>query len=174
MDTDFKSTVAQIKKDTESLTIADDYTLISSVYKEYSDPEYRMRNSLYSYLLNEYINDYSAKNRRKKAYKLIFFIATMLVFLALVVCPIIAILVVASRRYINYGDITVIIGSVTGIVSAIIVLPKIIAEHLFPINEETHLIEMVKNMQLNDSAIRDHFKTGKNVSDTDKTTGSLL
>lgn len=39
-----------------------------------------------------------------------------------------------------------------------IVLPKIIAKHLFPTNEDEQMIELVKNMQVNDSNIRDALK----------------
>ena len=45
----------------------------------------------------------------------------------------------------------------------IIVLPKIIAEHLFPVDEEQNMLEMVKKMQENDANIRDVLHN--NISD---------
>lgn len=55
-------------------------------------------------------------------------------------------------------DAGAIIGSVAGIVSSLIVLPKIIAEHLFPTDEDRNMNEFLKSMQENDSAIRNYFK----------------
>ena len=45
-------------------------------------------------------------------------------------------------------------GSVAGMVSSLIIIPKIIAEHLFPVDEESNMLDMVKSMQENDSRIR--------------------
>lgn len=41
-----------------------------------------------------------------------------------------------------------------GIISALVVLPKIIAEHLFPVDEESNMLKMVQSMQDNDASIR--------------------
>ena len=139
---------------------ASDENLLSSVSNETADPEYTTRNKLYSSLLNEYIKEYTSKNLYKKWYKFVFFIITMFALLALVTVPLLVILIVASSLNesnigVDANSIALIAGSVAGIISAIIILPRIIAEHLFPTNEENHLIEMVKNMQTNDSGIRE-------------------
>lgn len=44
--------------------------------------------------------------------------------------------------------------NIGGIISALVILPKIIAQHLFPTDEERNMLKMVRNMQDNDSKIR--------------------
>ena len=79
-------------------------------------------------------------------------------FGGIVVVSLIALITIARKETTSLSDVAVVLSSMAGIISAIIILPKIIAEHLFPTNEDEHMIEMVKNMQVNDSKIRSHFK----------------
>ena len=171
MDKDTKVTLEQIRADIKgdrnaikSLG-ADDENLISSANKEVDDTEYKVRNVLYSNILYAYIEEHKSKNDAKKCYKFVFFAITMITFLALIIAPIIIIFIVTTKASDSGIDIVssiaAIIGSTTGIVSAVVVLPKIIAEHLFPTNEETHLIELIKNMQSNDSNTREASKLDK-------------
>ncbi len=53
-----------------------------------------------------------------------------------------------------YDGAGLVFGCVASTVSALIILPKIIAEHLFPKNEDENMIGLVKEMQKNDSEIR--------------------
>lgn len=69
-----------------------------------------------------------------------------------------AIIIVAQKDDPGLYDLGTIIGSVAGIISSLVVLPKIIAEHLFPTDEDRNMNEILKSMQENDSAIRNYFK----------------
>ena len=75
------------------------------------------------------------------------------------------IVIVALKDTVALTDMGVIFGAVSGILSAIIVIPKIIAEHLFLKDEDGNMIDMVKNMQQNDTGIRNWLHPKKN---TDK------
>ena len=88
----------------------------------------------------------------------------------LIVGPIVAFVVLAFKAEIGAPEISLIAGCTAGMLSSVIVLPKIIAEHLFPTNEDEHMIEMVKNMQMNDAKIRDaHGKQKERFEDKDDT-----
>jgi hypothetical protein len=137
------------------VVVADDETQTSSSVTAQDVPEDAKRNALYTELLDRYIGDYAFKVVSKRRYKTVFFVATMVMFFMLVIAPIAAILVVALNGQGSISDVSVVIGSVAGIISAIIVLPKIIAEYLFPVDEETHLIEIVRTMQNIDLKIRE-------------------
>ena len=160
MDKDTKGTLEQIRADikhnnspNESLGSEDD-NLIASANSENDDTEYKVRNVLYSNILYEFIEEHKSKSKSKRCYKFVFFVVTMVIFLALVAAPIIIMFIVVTKEGEPNSDliggVASIIGSAIGIVTAVIVLPKIIAEHLFPTNEETYLIELIKNMQSND------------------------
>lgn len=118
------------------------------------DEEYNNRNKLYTQLMAAYIENYKKKERTKGIYKCIFFVVTLLLFLAIIVCGLIGIVTLSIFGDGDLANVGIAIANIAGIISALIVLPRIIAEHLFPTNEESNMLEMVKNMQDNDSKIR--------------------
>lgn len=118
---------------------------------------YKRRDDLYSDLLDNYIASYKSKTARNKVYKLIFYIVTMFSFVALIGGAVTALIIAACSDAEIGGKITIAVGSIATVLSTIIVLPKIIAVHLFPTCEDKDMIELVKNMQENDSSIRSYF-----------------
>lgn len=124
--------------------------------------QYYQRDASYTKLLNDYIEVYREKTKWKKWYKLVFFSIAMLTFLGLIVGAMVLFIIIAGKEKSTVADIALIVGAVAGVLSAIIILPRIIAEHLFPTNEDEHMIDMVKNMQVNDSNIRMANKLNKN------------
>lgn len=160
---DFKNIIEQIKVDAspDRRIAAEDDDLLESSEKnsaEDNDPQYIIRNELYSVLLKQYIKEYKSRSQWKKWYKLVFFIAVLCCFIGIIGASLCAIIIVALKDDPGIYDAGAIIGSVAGIVSSLIVLPKIIAEHLFPTDEDRNMNEFLKSMQENDSAIRNYFK----------------
>ena len=158
---EYKKIISQIESDIESdtrVTIAKDTDLYEATSNEASSSEYGgqydRRDRLYSDLLEQYIEISRSKARWNEIYKLFYFFIAMGAFLALTISPIIVFQNISQKECTSIADIATVIGSITGIISAIIVIPEIIAKHLFPTNEDEHMIEMVKNMQINDSRIR--------------------
>lgn len=118
--------------------------------------QYDARDELYTKLLHHYIETSEQKTRRNRKYKLSFFIIVMTVFCVLILSPIFAMFVVIFKNTTNTVAIVSMASGAISIVSAIIVLPKIIAKHLFPADEDKNMIDLVKNMQDNDSGIRNN------------------
>lgn len=119
------------------------------------DIEYDRRNKLYTELLNTYIQVYNGKEKAKSIYKAIFFTVTMLLFFGIVASCLVSMVVLSIYGDGSLANVGIAISNIAGIVSTLIILPKIIAEHLFPVNEESNMIDMVRNMQDNDANIRD-------------------
>lgn len=126
-----------------------------AVQRQEETREYNERNQLYTKLLSRYINIYQEKEDEKKKYKKAFFRITMVIFSVIIFGCMYNILCISSTNVNGIVVIGVAGIDLAGIVSALIVLPKIIAEHLFPANEESNMIDMVKKMQDNDAKIRD-------------------
>lgn len=118
--------------------------------------QYDKRDYLYSSLLGVYIDSYKDKAEKNKFYKNIFFWITMVSFCVIVLGSLAALIWVALKKGGGISDIAVVAGSAGSIISAIIVLPKIIAKHLFPMDEDKNMLDMVQKMQANDSGIREH------------------
>lgn len=160
---DFKNIIEQIKVDAspDRRIAAEDDDLLESSEKnsaEDNDPQYTRRNKLYSDLLELYIEEYENKSKWKKGYKLAFFVVVMFCFFGIIGASLYAIIIVAQKDDPSLYDLGTIIGSVAGIISSLVVLPKIIAEHLFPTDEDRNMNDILKSMQENDSAIRNYFK----------------
>ena len=119
------------------------------------DVEYDKRNSLYTDLLQNYIQVYYKKEKAKSKYKALFFAATIILFCGIVITSLICIFMLSVEGNGSLANVGIAISNVAGIVGTLIILPKIIAEHLFPVDEESNMIGMVKNMQDNDAKIRD-------------------
>lgn len=155
----FDQIISQIERDEQqpsSIQRARDDNLLESTEKEQKqDFECDRRNELYTKLLEQYIKTSKSKDSWKKWYKLVFFIVTLLAFVAIIVCSLLALIWTSLKAKTVLADFGTVIGSVAGILSALIVIPKIIAEHLFPANEDSNVIKMVKNMQQNDAGIRE-------------------
>lgn len=146
-----------LQSDNDSQIEAEDKKLNKAVASQSRDQdvEYSRRNQLYTVLLDNYIDVYGKKEKAKAVYKGIFFTATMLLFLLVVGICLYGMYTLSTQGDGNLANVGIAIANMAGIVSALIVLPKIIAEHLFPVNEESNMIGMVKNMQDNDANIRD-------------------
>lgn len=131
-----------------------------AVQKRNEDEEYDKRNELYTELLKSYIYVYNGKEKAKAIYKGIFFTVTMILFFGIIALCIGSMMAVAVRGDGSIADIVIAFSSIAGIISTLIILPKIIAEHLFPADEESKMISMVRSMQDNDANIRDFiYKT---------------
>jgi len=126
----------------------DDRTLSALFYAEYNK-----RDKMYTDLLRHYIEATRQKSETNERYKRNFYRIVMSVFCGLsfsfVVLSVIALCV--KDAVVGIGIATT---SVAGLISTIIVLPSIIAKHLFPENEGEHMVRLVEKMQNNDASIR--------------------
>lgn len=143
-----------------------DENLIETVDKADTDPEYIQRNHAYTVLLTEYITNYKDKAKAKEEYKCEFFRVTINVFQAISIATIfICIMVVLCKEHATIADVSIVISAFAGMISALMIIPRIIAEYLFPADEESYMIQLVKSMQDNDSQIRRSFRAHKACDD---------
>ena len=123
--------------------------------------QYAKRNQAYTNLLEDYVSHHKEKDQANSKYKCAFFIITISLLAIIVVFSLVLICIVSSRDYSGYSDVAVVLGCVSGIVSSIIVLPKIIAQHLFPVDEDKHILGIVQNMQQHDERLRNIENTSE-------------
>ena len=102
-----------------------------------------IRDKHYSTLVKKIIDN----NDATQLIKYIFFGVVCLVFLAVSIIGILVVLKIASKEAISYAYISVAITGFGGVLSSIIVLPKIIAKHLFPENSEKVRFDFISQNQ---------------------------
>ena len=142
--------------------IGEDLSSASSSPSRVSDDddfrkEYADRDKLYTKLLDCYIEFYCGKSKRNKCYKKTFFYSILGTFLLIILATMTFITILALRGDTTIEDIGIVASGAAGMVSALIILPKIIAEHLFPKDEDKNMIGLVEKLQVNDTSIRTHF-----------------
>lgn len=137
-----------------------------------------VRDKKYTQLVDEIIKD----NRSTQVYKSIFFAIVCLILVAVSVCGIVSIVIIAGKEDISWADFGVAISGLGGVLSSIIALPQIIAKHLFPENSEQvryNFIEKNQQFDLEQSTIYtddtgDNDETGdKNTQDQNGSIGNL-
>jgi len=117
--------------------------------------EYSKRDNLYTDLLSNYIEIYKTKEEHKKRFKIIFFIVIMIIFFLVILGCVVSMCYISINGIYDIESVGLAIANIAGIISSIIIIPQIIAKHLFPTNEENFMLDMVKSMQNNDAGIRD-------------------
>lgn len=95
--------------------------------------------------LHNFVDIEEKKEQQKLNLKDQFFWFIMLGFLALMLTPLI--IVIVGRNMSSTSMMVSLITTLIELVSAIIVLPKIIAEYLFNKEEDANMIQIIKNMQ---------------------------
>lgn len=153
-----------IKTDLEAASPekTDDAYIGGTDWGEADRTAYSRRNNLYGDILENYISINKAKSNANKCYKFWFFLISMIIFACLTIGPIVVFLIMACKDSATATDFAAVLGCIAGIITSIIIIPKIIAKHLFPTDEDTRMIELVKNMQINDSKIRAAYKGSGN------------
>ena len=110
---------------------------------DHTPNEFEKRNRKYTELLANYLNSYKERHRVKMNLKKCFFWIVMVSYI-LVALGSLAIMFVALIKAPN--AISLIIGSVATLITAIIGIPTIIANNLFPKDEDGNIVSMVKEM----------------------------
>ena len=121
---------------------------------ENEERELTNRGSLYTALLEAYVADFDLRHASNMGYKKAFFILVMSLFCLSVLSACAALVCVAVTGTGGAGGIVTAVASMATIISSFIIIPRIIAEYLFPLDEDKKVTDMVGMMQQNDSATR--------------------
>lgn len=95
-----------------------------------------MRVTAYTQYLRSYVSEYKSKLLTQRKLKTIFFVVINLLLVAMIAFCFILINKVLSGNFSSTVGITTIISTTVGLITSFFVLPKIIAENLFPAKDE--------------------------------------
>jgi len=119
------------------------------------------RGSLYTALLEAYVTDFDIRHAGNLGYKKAFFIVVMSLFGLTVLSACAALVILAVQKADSTAGIVMAVSSMATIISSFIIIPRIIAEYLFPLDEDKRVTDMVGMMQQNDSVTRKIHTSGK-------------
>lgn len=116
---------------------------VSSIKRNKEIDPFALRNKKYNDLIDGYTIAYNARHRCKNKLKTRFFWIVMPVYI-LVVCTSLFILI--ASLFIKNSNITLIIGAIGSLITTLIAIPTIIANYLFPKQEDSNLVDMFQLM----------------------------
>lgn len=154
----FQDVLEQAKSLTASLSTEDlKYTEDEASSRNYDSDEDQVvqRNMAYSYFLNTYIQHYSKKNSAQNRMKSFFFWTIMGILVLITGVSIVLMIILITNGNMSYIDIAQLGTVVAGFITAFIVLPKVIANHLFPSREEDNTAKIFSQMFKYDQQIRE-------------------
>ncbi|MCI6653000.1 MAG: hypothetical protein MSH11_06235 [Ruminococcus sp.] len=126
--------------------------LLNDMEGEYSATDYYLESERRDIYYSALVKDIVKNNRTSQVLKCIFFGIVCLVFAFICVFGLLIIFNISNKENISYSDIGVAITGFGSVLSSIIVLPQIIAKHLFPENSEQVRFGFIKENQKLDQA----------------------
>lgn len=130
------------------------------------DNDFKNRNKKYTELIGNYSSSFKIRHEIKAKLKTRFFWVVMGSYIG-VIAIIMGILIAALC--INSPNIALIIGTIGSLVTAIIGIPTIIANNLFPKDEDGNIVEMTKEMFQFDKNYFEYIEVSKNKINNEKT-----
>ncbi|MCH5197084.1 MAG: hypothetical protein J1F28_10225 [Oscillospiraceae bacterium] len=118
-------------------------------------------NECYDVLLSSYTNHMGASLKHKRTMKIWFFVITMVMIFSLAVLLILCVHSMV-KDIANLDEIKIefsvpILTSLISFSTTIIVIPKVIAKHLFNHKEEEAMVKIIEIIQEHDKSIRDNL-----------------
>lgn len=107
-----------------------------SSFKKQALSSVQQRNDHYCSFLGKYVTEYGNKAKATRRMKRWFFFIIMFLLVAVSIVCIIAVYRISGHQKTTCSDIANMITAMTGIISSFLILPRIIAENLFPPKED--------------------------------------
>lgn len=122
----------------------------------------------YSDLLTNYVTNSSLSLKQKRRFKEWFFWVTLIsLMLAFALFFIIVIIIVINNNSskVNMTALSAMLSSFISLLALYNIIPKIIAEYLFNIEEDKNMTEVIKSIQQYDTTAANHTSSTSNDSD---------
>lgn len=129
--------------------------LLYDMEDDYSPAEYYFESDRRDVYYSALVKDIVKNNRTSQKLKCVFFCVVCFAFLLICSIGIVAIFYISKKENTTYTDIGIAITAFGSVLSSIIVLPQIIAKHLFPENSEEVRFAFIKENQKLDQSYLD-------------------
>ena len=119
---------------------------------------------IYTDYLDTYVKDYKKKIKSQIIMKWFFFVITLLLLASMIIGGIIVICNISKKLLIKPADVATVITAIFGAISSFLILPKVIAENLFPSKEEDKTAQIFEKMFEHDINLRGMYHISDNVT----------
>lgn len=126
------------------------------------------RTKTYTKYLKNYVLDYEKKTNTQRKMKGWFFALVMMLLFVIISASFISLIIIASKKTVALADITTLITAMVSSISSFLVLPKVIADNLFPSKEEDKTSEIFSKMFEHDINLRGMYHISENIEQASK------
>lgn len=130
----------------------DNKDLLYDLEAPYTESDNYMESERRDIYYSALVKDIVKNNRTSQKLKVAFFVIVCIVFCFICICGMIIIINISNKENIQYSDIGVAVTGFGSVLSTVIILPTIIAKHLFPENSEKVRFEFMRENQKNDQS----------------------
>jgi len=120
---------------------------------EFFLPETETREEHYTTLVGNSVTNINSSTIQRRRLKVAFFVSIIVAFLGIVVCSVAVPVLLMFKDSVTTSDVIVALGSSGSLIGSMIILPKIIADHLFPKEGEKHeeiLLQFIQQLKRNE------------------------
>lgn len=117
---------------------------------------------IYTDYLNTYVNEYKKKISSQVVMKWCFFVIIILLLITMIICGVVVICIISKKEFISTADVVTVITAIFGAISSFLILPKVIAENLFPSKEEDKTDQIFEKMFEHDINLRGIYYSSDN------------
>jgi hypothetical protein len=129
------------------------------------------RNLIYGVYLSNYCTNFNKKSKSKRRLGRCFFWITMILLAIIVIGGVVGIGLIFIRGDIGGGEVASIISAIVGMITAFLVLPKIIGDNLFPKNDDDKSADLFELVMNKDFELRQFYQQDKIREDVEKIFG---
>lgn len=119
------------------------------------------RNLIYGVYLSNYCTNFNKKSKSKRRLGRCFFWITMILLAIIVIGGVVGIGLIFIRGDIGGGEVASIISAIVGMITAFLVLPKIIGDNLFPKNDDDKSADLFELVINKDFELRQFYQQDK-------------
>jgi hypothetical protein len=117
----------------------------------------KSRNRVFTDFIEKFVIDYERRAKQQRVFRCWFFCIVVVVFIILNVLSSCSVYIIAQKANVSISDVVAAVSAFGTILSSLIVLPKIIAEHLFPKAEQDKSIELFSKVLEEDQKVREFY-----------------
>ena len=144
--------IQEVQEDLQQSIQVSDYYITEEIKKE------NPYNDIHNMILKSMHFSYKRNQKQKSYLKSKFFSVVMSFYALIILTSILAIFLIPAYCSNSYIAISAILGAIVSLVTTVLKIPKIIAEYLFPKDEDNIMLDMSKHVLLHDEILKKNEK----------------
>ena len=147
--------------------------MVYGLLKDHDSQEIDKRNKSFSMFVDNFVDESGKKVVQQRVFRGVFFYVVLFVFFILNVVSICVIVIISVKELPIESSIAPVAAAFGTLLSSLIMLPKIIAKHLFPSKDQDKSIELFSKVLEEDRKMRELYSADANKNFNDNISNNI-